>query len=72
MARVIKSVSYSYVEGYKFPFNLEVLCIDDGVIKVDISKQFATKREFRKAIEGLVQLLPEGEPLESEEIAAYK
>ena len=68
MARVMKSVSYSYVEGYKFPFNLEVLLIDDGEIKMDISKKFATKREFLEAMEGLVELLPEGEPV-GEEIA---
>ena len=69
MARVMKSVSYSYVEGYKFPFNLEVLLIDDGEIKMDISKKFATKREFLEAMEGLVELLPEGEPVGEEEIA---
>ena len=69
MARVMKSVAYSYVEGYKFPFNLEVLDIADGEIKVDISKKFRTYRELLAAMEDLVQLLPEGEPVEDEQIA---
>jgi hypothetical protein len=66
-----KSVAYSYVEGYEFPFNLEVLDIADGEIKVDISKKFRTYREFLEAMEAVVQLLPEGEPTPDEEEVAY-
>jgi hypothetical protein len=65
----MKSVAYSYVEGYEFPFNLEVLCIDSEGILVNISKKFATYEEFLEAMKSVVNLFPEGEPTPDEEVA---
>src|SRR5215467_8243933 len=69
MARIMKSVSYSYVEVYRLQYSLEVLCIDYSGIKTDISKKFATYEELQAAIEAVVTLFPEGEPVEDEEMA---
>ena len=60
MSSVIKSVAYSYIDGYRKPFSFDVVCVENGKVTLDIHKKFATKEEFFDEIEGVIPLFLEG------------
>lgn len=57
MPSVMKTVAYSYIDGYTKPFALDVLEVSDGQVRVNIHQKFATREEFDEAIEGVIQLV---------------
>ena len=59
MASSIKSIAYSFCEGFPQPYALDVVMVDDGKVTLDVHRKFETRDEFFEAMEGVIPMIPQ-------------
>jgi hypothetical protein len=61
----IKSVAYSFCDGFEQPYALDCVLITNGKLEIDVHGKYETREEFMAAIEGVIPMFKE--PTQEEE-----
>jgi hypothetical protein len=54
MSSVMKSVTYSYIEGYPTPYALDAVKVENGEVTLNIHEKFESLEDFYSGVQEVI------------------